>query len=56
MLLFPTASVNLFAEHGFLTTAIGTVGICGLTFFSGLKISRSIWSTIPGITLEKNNA
>ena len=48
-------SVNLLANHGFLTTAIGTFGICGLTFFSGLKLSRGLWSHLPGISLEKNN-
>lgn len=48
-------SVNLLSQHGFSTAAIGTFGICGLTFFSGLKLSRSFWGLFPGITLEGNN-
>lgn len=48
-------SVNLLSNHGFLTTAIGTVGICGLTFFSGLRLSRTVWSNLPGVTLDKNS-
>ena len=49
-------SVNLFQTHGFTTAAIGTVGICGLTFFSGLRLSRAIWDKVPGVSLERNNA
>ena len=48
-------SVNLFQTHGFTTAAIGTFGICGLTFFSGLRLSRAIWDRVPGVSLERNN-
>ena len=49
-------SVNLFSEYGFTTTALGTVGICGLTFLSGLQLSRFVWGRLDGITLERNNS
>lgn len=46
-------SVNLFADYGFLTSAIGTVGICGLTFYSGLRFSRSLYGNLLNLPLEK---
>ena len=46
-------SVNLFSSYGFFPSSIGTLCICGLTFYSGLRFSRSLYGNFLGMQLEK---
>ena len=48
-------TVNMFSDYGFLASSFGVVGICGLTFYSGLRFSRSLYGNLLGLQLEKKN-
>ena len=39
-------TVNFLSDYDFMTASLGTFGVCGLTFYTGLRLSRSLYGNL----------